>query len=78
MTEKEFIEKCCLALEVESGKLNRDSAPDNVETWDSLGYLSLIAMIDSELGISIEGDELQELETLGNIIDELKSRGVIE
>ena len=78
MTDKEFIEKCCIALEVDPGELDRDSSPDNVETWDSLGYLNLIAMIDTELGISIEGDELQELGTLGNLIDELKSRGVLE
>ena len=78
MTEKEFLEKCCIALEVESGDLNRDSSPENVSTWDSMGYLSLIAMIDTELGVSIEGDELQKFETLGAIIDELKSRGLLK
>lgn len=78
MTEKEFIEKCCIALEVESGELDRDSSQDSVETWDSLGMLSLIAMIDTELEISMEGDELQELETLGKLIDELKLRGILE
>ncbi len=78
MTEKKFIEKCCLALEVDSGTLNRESSPENVLTWDSMGYLSLIAMIDTELGVSIEGDELQKYKTLGDIIDELKSRGLLK
>jgi acyl carrier protein len=77
MNTEEFIENCCMALEVEPGTLNRDSSPDNVETWDSLGYLNLIAMIDTELGVSIEGDELQKFKTLGSLIDELKSKGVI-
>lgn len=78
MTTEEFIENCCIALEVEPGTLNRDSSPDNVETWDSMGYLSLIAMIDTELGVSIGGDELQKLKTLGDLIDGLRSRGVLE
>lgn len=78
MTVKDFIEKCCIALEVEPGILNRDSSPDNVETWDSMGYLSLIAMIDTELGVSIEGDELQKIKNLGDLIDELKSRGALQ
>ena len=78
MTRKEFIKKCCIALEVKPGELDRDSSPDNVETWDSLGYMSLIAMIDTELGVVIEGDELQELGTLGSLIDELESRSVLE
>jgi len=65
MTEKEFIEECCIALEVDSGSLNRESSPENVEAWDSLGYLNLISMIDSELGFVIESDDLQKFETLG-------------
>ncbi|HGE72008.1 TPA: acyl carrier protein [Candidatus Poribacteria bacterium] len=78
MKIKDFIDKCCLALEVEPGTLNRDSSPDNVETWDSMGYLNLIAMIDKELGLSLSGDDLQKINTLGDLIDELKSRGVLE
>ena len=78
MTEKEFIEKCCTIFELESGELDRDSSSDTVEMWDSLGYLELIAMIDAELDISIDGGELVELKTLGQIIDELKSRGALK
>ena len=78
MTEKEFLEHCCIALEVENGTLNRDSSPDNVETWDSLGYLNLIAMIDKELGITIEVDELLKFTTLGELIDELEKRRILQ
>ena len=78
MTTKEFIKQCCLALDVEPGLLDRNSSPETVETWDSLGYLSIIAMIDKEFGITIGGDELEKFKTLGDIIDELKTRGVLE
>ncbi len=78
MTEKEFIENCCLALDVKPGTLNRDSSPDNVGTWDSMGYLSLISMIDKEFGISFEGEKLESFRNLGEIIDDLKLRGVLK
>lgn len=78
MKTQDFIEKCCLALEVESGTLNRDSSPENVESWDSLGYLNIIAMIDKELGVSFKADELLKFDNLGVIIDELKKMGVLE
>ena len=35
-------------------------------------------MIDTELGVSIDRDDLAKLKTLGHIIDELKSRGALE
>jgi len=78
VTTKEFIAECCIALDVDPGELDRNSSPDNVKTWDSLGYVSLIAMIDTELGVTIEDDKLQEIETLGHLIDMLKSFGVLE
>ena len=78
MTIEQFIEKCCLALEVETGTLDRDSSPDSVETWDSLGYLNLIAMIDVELGVAIRGDDLGKFETLGDLIDHLTSQGALK
>jgi len=78
MKEKDFIEKCCFALEVEIGTLNQNSSPDTVETWDSLGYLSLLAMIDEELGIIIDAEEMGKLKTLGDIIKYLINRGVID
>jgi len=78
MKVKDFIDKCCFALEVELGTLNRDSSPENVESWDSLGYLNIIAMIDKELGVSFKADELLKFENLSIIIDELKKMGVLE
>lgn len=78
MTEDQFIKKCCIALEVEPGELDKESSPDNVPTWDSMGWLSLIAMIDEELGVILENRSLKTVRTLGDIIDLLKIHGVLE
>ena len=45
----------------------------DLDEWDSLTALSLIAMLDSEYKITINGDQIKNLETLGDIFNLLKS-----
>jgi acyl carrier protein len=42
------------------------------DEWNSLAYLSLIAMIDEEYDVQIEGNEFKNLITVGDIIDAIK------
>lgn len=44
----------------------------DLDEWDSLTALSLIAMLDSEYNITINGDQLKNLETLGDIFNLIK------
>ena len=78
MTREEFIENCCIALEVEPGSLNEESSPDDVETWDSMGWLSLIAMIDEELGITLDAERLKDVKKLGDLIEILEKQNLLE
>lgn len=43
------------------------------DEWNSLAYLSLIAMIDEDFGVQIEGSEFKKLITVGDIIDAINS-----
>ena len=61
MTKDKFIEECCIALQVDFGSLNEESSPDTVERWDSMGWLSLIAMIDDKFNIILEMEILKDL-----------------
>ena len=78
MTREEFIENCCIALEVEPGSLNEESSPDDIETWDSMGWLSLIAMIDEKLGITLNAEILKDVKELGDIIEILEKQNLLE
>ena len=60
MDTKIFIEKFAEALEIETTEL---------EEWDSLAYLSVIAMMDEEFEIQIENVEFKQLKTLGDIMN---------
>ena len=53
-------------------KLDLDSKFRDLDEWDSLTALSLIAMLDDEYNITVTGDQIKNLETLGDIFKLLK------
>lgn len=62
-----------LELEDEHGLTPKTIFRD-LEQWDSLAYLSVIAMIDEEYDIVIEGNDFKKLLTLGDLINEIQRR----
>ena len=56
------------ALDVEEGSLTAETPLDNVEEWDSIAMLSLIAMLDDEFGKTITGKELRALKSVADIL----------
>lgn len=56
------------ALDVEEGSLTPETPLDDVEEWDSIAMLSLIAMLDDEFGKTISGKELKALKTVADIL----------
>lgn len=60
------------ALDVEEGSLKPETPLDDVEEWDSIAMLSLIAMLDDEFGKTISGKELKALKTVADILAWMK------
>lgn len=56
------------ALDVEEGSLTAETPLDDVEEWDSIAMLSLIAMLDDEFGKTITGKELRALKSVADIL----------
>ncbi len=70
MDTKIFIEKLAEALEIETTDvLSTETIFRELEEWDSLAYLSVIAMMDEEFEIQIENVEFKQLKTLGDIMN---------
>jgi len=75
MTER-FIQLFKETLEMEDKDVQPSDAFREYEEWDSLGQLSLIAMIDEEYDVVIEGKPFMEIKTIGELIktiEQLKS-----
>lgn len=73
--EEKFINLFAETLEIESANISPETIFRDLEEWDSLAYLSVIAMIDEEFDVQIEGAEFKELKTIGDLINEIVKKG---
>lgn len=72
--EEKFLAQLKEVLEVEDRELLLTDKFREYEEWDSLAFLSVIAMIDEEYDVLIEGKDFKKLETLGDILEAIKER----
>ncbi|MDD2798954.1 MAG: acyl carrier protein [Bacteroidales bacterium] len=72
--ETRFIELFKETLEIEADTVHLDTVFRELEQWDSLAFLSVIAMIDEEYDVVIEGNDFKKLVTISELIEEIKKR----
>ena len=73
--EEKFITLFQETLEIEGdNQLTKETVFRDLEQWDSLAFLSVIAMIDEEYDIVIEGNDFKKLITIGDLMEEIKKR----
>lgn len=70
MNIKDFIEKFAEAIEIEdSSMVTPDTVFRELDEWDSLTYLSVIAFLDEEFNTQIENAEFKKLMTIQDLYD---------
>lgn len=69
MDTQKFIENFKDAVEIEGRELALSDKFRDYPEWSSLAFLSVIAMIDDEYGVIIEGNDFRRLETLQDVLD---------
>ena len=72
--EKKFVEQLKDILEMENVEVNLEDKFRDYENWDSMAALSVIAMIDDEFGVVINGEDFREMNTVGDLIEAVKKR----
>ncbi|MBQ7023321.1 MAG: acyl carrier protein [Akkermansia sp.] len=73
MDTTQFLELMQETLDIET-ELTLDMKFRELDEWDSLAYLSTIAMIDDEYDVVINANEFKTLETLGDIAKAIEAR----
>jgi acyl carrier protein len=68
-----FVTKLTAALERPAGSLSEASSLD-VKGWDSIELVSVIAMVDEELGVSVSGEDLGTCNTVAALLDMLAAK----
>jgi acyl carrier protein len=63
---------------IEPNSLNPDTRFREIEQWESLALLCLLAMIDSEYDVQVGGMELKQCETLRDIFEIVASKKLLK
>lgn len=59
-------------FEAPAEKIRPETTRDEIEAWDSLGILTLIARMDEDFHILLTDEEIDKLRSVGDIIDVLR------
>lgn len=62
------------AIELPEAQLNADTKFKDLDVWDSLCVLNIIAMVDSLYNVSVGGNDLQNSTTVRDIFDLVVAR----
>ena len=65
----DFLNELKETLEIEDVELNEETNLKELEEYDSLSVLSIIAMIDENFGKRISGQDFQSITTVGSLME---------
>lgn len=68
MDQKEKMALIEEALDTEEGALAPDTVLADIDEWDSIAALSLIAMLDEQFDKTITGAEIKAMRTVADIL----------
>lgn len=68
MNKQEYLDAIADILELDEGSLQGEEVLTEIEEWDSLAFLSVIAMADEEFDIVIQGDVLEKVNTVNDLV----------
>lgn len=72
MTEMEKLELLEELMELDEGVLTKDTILDDLEEWDSLTKLSLMAAVKKNFSKNLTVSELKQFKSVGDILSFLE------
>lgn len=74
MNTQELIGLFAEALEVDESALTPETRIADVEEWNSIGWLTIMSMVDEQLGVQIESKAIRGFTTVQEVIDYLNAK----
>lgn len=75
MEIKDFVAKFAEQFfETDPSEFKADTVFKELEEWSSLSVIQIIAMVDSEYGVTIDGLAIKEAETIQDLFNEVLAR----
>ena len=77
MSQLETFESLLMeAFDIKREEIKDDTTPDDLENWDSIVHMDLCAKFEESFDISLDVEEITEMQTLGLMKEVLKRHGV--
>ena len=70
--EEEIKQILADTFRVKQSDITSETTIDNIDTWDSLTHMELVANLEESLGIEFDGDEIADMVNVG-IIEKIVS-----
>lgn len=61
-------------LEIEDLELNDETTAEDVEGWDSLSHIQLVAAMEEVFGIEFSSREILSWDNVGDLIDSIQKK----
>jgi acyl carrier protein len=73
MTEQDFVlgkvkEAFKAAFDIDPSQITLETSASDIPLWDSVGHLTLASNLEETFGISLDVDELMEMENVREIV----------
>ena len=68
-TEDKVIKIIAEAIEVETSKIEEDTAIGDFPKWDSMGQIIIISALEKEFDIKFDPEVIMDLEDVGDMIE---------
>jgi len=72
-----LIELFAEGLEVEPAALSPETRIADVEEWNSIGWLTIMSLVDERLGVQIESKAIRGFQTVQDVIDYLGTKTTV-
>ena len=68
MKKEDFFEELLECMEIDPVELSEDTAFKQLEDFDSMAVMSIVAFIDEKFGTVLAAEELEKMVTVGDLM----------
>lgn len=62
-------------LNVPVTSVSDESGPENMEQWDSLAHITIVAALEERFGVNFEMTEILAIQSYGQLVEALRAHG---
>jgi len=71
-----FNQLVCEVFKVNESDLSDSATPDDIEDWDSVTHMDLMALFEEEWALGLDVEEITEMTSIGLMKEILRKHGV--